>query len=326
MGGKPLYIIPHLPKTAGTTLRRHIEMNFKPEQRLFIYGSDLSPEESYRELWAKTLAGLDSKAKDELLVIGGHTVYWGLHEMFPGRECRYATILRPPENLLVSWYNYAYGNLGAPRPWLEKFQYLKYTHEGGQMRSLQEILERTKIFDDPLLRALCDFCFDFRSIEWPEFFNVSDSQAESRINRIVDILSRFYFIGDGKSMDRDLLCLYELIGVKKFLRRQNVSDHRISLSNAGAGFVAAVSGHVPWDKKLYRLLEPMAWAKSRTKNYKKNVRRCYHRRLRYALSHPFAFFETSPLGIAYALSAGLRRLIPVYGRIVDRLKNHPDKN
>jgi hypothetical protein len=88
----------HLPRTAGTSLRRALEGRFEPEESLFVYD---------HRSWAvprSRVAGLDPERLRRARLVYGHAPF-GLHRALPGRS-RYLTVLRDPVERVVSHYQF----------------------------------------------------------------------------------------------------------------------------------------------------------------------------------------------------------------------------
>ena len=128
----------HIPKTAGTSLRRAMGHAYAPSERLYLYdaphleGAMLRRE--FLELPAERRAGLR--------FVMGHFVY-GVHRSIP-HNSRYVTILRDPVERVVSHY----------------YHYLQVVDANKSSRPAEErrLLER----DNVTLEA---WAFDLRRIE-----------------------------------------------------------------------------------------------------------------------------------------------------------------
>jgi hypothetical protein len=88
----------HIPKTAGTTLNRIFQQQYKPQQ-LHTWGPRESIE-AYQQL--------PIEEKEAIRLISGHTAY-GIHELVPGTST-YITFLRDPVQRVVSFYHFVKNN------------------------------------------------------------------------------------------------------------------------------------------------------------------------------------------------------------------------
>jgi hypothetical protein len=100
----PRLIFLHIPKTAGSTMRRILERQYDPH-RIFTL-------EGWR-VHEKDFPGLPEAARARVRVLEGHQ-FFGLHAHLPG-PARYLTLLRDPVERLVSQY---YHILRSPEHYL----------------------------------------------------------------------------------------------------------------------------------------------------------------------------------------------------------------
>src|SRR3989344_2794196 len=91
MDDKILWIFLHTPRSGGTSLFKYIEKKLFPEETIRIDATKLSK---------KTAA-----EKKKIRFVTGHTTYFGIHKLIPGKIPRYITILRDPAEMLVSLYH-----------------------------------------------------------------------------------------------------------------------------------------------------------------------------------------------------------------------------
>src|SRR4030095_2657311 len=89
-----LIIFLHLPKTAGSTLARIIERQYKANAILHLYPSSFGEE----------LAAIPQNRMELVRIVMGH-LYFGAHA-FLSQPCTYLTMLRDPVDRVISHYNY----------------------------------------------------------------------------------------------------------------------------------------------------------------------------------------------------------------------------
>lgn len=85
----------HIPKTAGSTLRSLLELQYKNSKALFLMGSD--PVQSFND-W------MDNNTLEHIDLLFGH-IDFGIHKNFI-KDVDYATMIRHPLNRIISHYNY----------------------------------------------------------------------------------------------------------------------------------------------------------------------------------------------------------------------------
>lgn len=96
-----LLIVPHVPKTAGTTLH-HVLAEALKEKCLWFSGEPTMMDPAIR-----ALESLSPEQKQELKLVIGHMPF-GLHNAFPGRPCKYISVVREPVVRAASHYAHEY--------------------------------------------------------------------------------------------------------------------------------------------------------------------------------------------------------------------------
>ena len=96
----PLIFI-HLPKTAGTSLRRTIQKNYRSRELFFVYNRNpkFHPMD---ELW-----GFDPEDFEKYKIIMGHFPF--SRKLFPFEDRRFITLVRDPVQRAVSYYRHVMG-------------------------------------------------------------------------------------------------------------------------------------------------------------------------------------------------------------------------
>lgn len=91
-------IILHIPKTAGTSLRKLVQRNYKKEECFFVYtrNSRFQTVDDFMEL--------DQGKKGRLKIIMGHLPF--NPHLYAGMDPVYVTILRDPVERVISYYNH----------------------------------------------------------------------------------------------------------------------------------------------------------------------------------------------------------------------------
>ena len=89
----------HIGKTAGTTLRKILQRQFRSSEVMLVRARMRPREETLADF-----ARLPESQRSRPRLILGHTVF-GLHEYVP-RPCTYVTVLRNPMSLVLSQYHF----------------------------------------------------------------------------------------------------------------------------------------------------------------------------------------------------------------------------
>lgn len=98
----PVFLLPHVPKCAGTTVERHLAAHlgaafWSPPRR-----ARSLPVELFGRKWDARLPG----PAEGVRVAAGHYLGRSVERLFAGREIWRGVLLRDPAALLLSWYNY----------------------------------------------------------------------------------------------------------------------------------------------------------------------------------------------------------------------------
>ncbi len=99
-----VYVVPHIPKTAGQSLRHHLLDHLEPHVAFIHLGPRGMREAAERGL--APFAERTPDARRQARVIFGHYVSLETAALVPGRTPRYVTFLREPAARLVSHYNF----------------------------------------------------------------------------------------------------------------------------------------------------------------------------------------------------------------------------
>ena len=123
MEEKPFVFI-HVPKTAGTSLRKIIEKNYRPEQLFFVY--DKHPG-FYSINDMKKLKSEDIK---NFKIIMGHFPFNKV--FFPAEKMRFVTMVREPIERVISYYHHIMTHNNEWRG--KRISLLKYLEISGDLQ------------------------------------------------------------------------------------------------------------------------------------------------------------------------------------------------
>lgn len=232
---RPLYIVSHIPKTAGSTLRCNFELNFTGSAWLpadvpgTLEWDEVTGQKSPEELKAYIDGLLQRNFSSQTGCIFGHWAYHGIHEAIPTQwkgqlEARYLAFLREPIARVISMYRYnartartsshqeIQENDWSLGEWFERSSNPR--RRNGQVRHL-------------LLGSHPDI------MTRPE---LSREHLEIAKTRLKD----FWFVGLTETFDEDSAYLYGRLQFKKFLPIEsvNVSEGRFEADTAATEEVA----------------------------------------------------------------------------------------
>jgi len=216
----------HIPKTAGTTLNRVLQKQYKPEQ---LYYLGANAQESVRAYQA-----LAAQKKKAIRLVSGHTAY-GFHEYVPGSST-YFTFLRDPVERVVSFYHYVkkseqhYLNSAA----VNEFSGIKPFVNSGI----------TKMVDNGQTRLISGTWLE------PGFGEITAQifeQAKTNLSQ------RFSIVGLTEQFDATLLLFRQLFNWQNISYiRQNVTKSNQNNRQLSAEERETITAINRWDMALYR--------------------------------------------------------------------------
>lgn len=223
-----IYIFLHMPKSAGTTFRYHIENNFSSKEILGLYhaeGHKLSRDDVFARL-----SSLSAAQKQGLRVVYGHEVYYGVHELLD-RPSRYVTFLRDPIEKTISFYNYRMQQ-GIRKKQIDE----------ARLPSFEEWLHDSPGMHDGMLGDLVKYGF-------AEGYDVEEPSLRA-------LMDKFYFVGTTENFDDDALFLYHALGIRRFFRDQNKSQRYLSPADLER-VRPLIAEKTPLDRRVYE--HAVAW-------------------------------------------------------------------
>lgn len=97
-----MFLLPHIPKCAGSTVERHLERHLGPGFWSPAKRSRILPLGLFGRKWQDRPPG----PAEGIRAVSGHFMGASIADLFPGRTVRRMLILREPGALVLSWYNY----------------------------------------------------------------------------------------------------------------------------------------------------------------------------------------------------------------------------
>ena len=193
---KDLLIFLHLPKTAGTSFMTAMQTRLPADQTLMVYGASRTSQ-----MIAHDVESLTAAQRDSIRFISGHQVWYGIHELFPGRTPRYVTFLREPVARIISDY---YKILRTPTNQYHE----RMTRENTSLEAFLRGDVSPKVVNHMTVMLGRDVVTPDHNSE----LCVLDDPA--LLERAAENLRKFWFVGLTASYGADLARICDLTGLK----------------------------------------------------------------------------------------------------------------
>lgn len=307
---RPLYIFLHVMKCAGTTISRHLTENLETDKVLLLYERS-NPDCQDRASIRNKILTLPRAARDNIRIIFGHNVYYGIHKFFPDREARYVTFLREPLDRTFSHYNFEVTMLDKE---INLRRHRLFLFRGGKFLSMKEWFEHNGIFRNYIFKFLFTRMFSEKSFCIDDWYAVSDREVtEQNLQRVKRKLKKFYFVGLVED-SRDFLFIYHKLGFGRFLDRDNVST-RFVRGEEAAGLKNILREGLQADAELYRFTQRLNKRfKARYPSYYAAVSCCWLKKNYLALKDVVVPF-------LYRVSLRIRMRSRLYAKCLDAFKS-----
>mgnify|MGYP002624169310 CR=1 FL=1 len=212
-----IYFFVHIPHTAGTTIVTHIKRNFKQSEYLELQFNDLEirkrlpKHKDYLDAVRNRVESLSGKERDEIKIVFGHVVPWGIHKSFK-QKAHYVTFLRDPISRAISTYNF------------HRTRYFLQPQDKNKKDVLEPLLldGRVPEFSGWLKKKWGRTKYknvNQKQIQFLKnlgYLNINEKGGQ-------ELFKKFYKIGFTEYFDDDALPFYKEVGIEKFFIRQNVS-------------------------------------------------------------------------------------------------------
>jgi hypothetical protein len=212
---RPLYVFVHVPKTAGSTVLKHLRKNlgdgcvleFSPK----LLGLRESANSSQYEVAVKEyLRGMNKKERENLSVVYGHCLPSNLDRLV-GRAVYRFTFLRDPVSRSISLYNYYRGLYENGINDIDERWHLEdILINNGSIPSFKEW------FVSKYLKKTSDYSLHTQAEYFRKF-------GYLRSTKYYEALARFDFVGITEHFEDDAYYLYDLLGVTRLFSDQNKS-------------------------------------------------------------------------------------------------------
>ena len=189
----------HIPKTAGSTVRRYLEDVFEPEDVLFVYDQGTLPDGPH-VLPLEKVASLPPDQYFRYQVFYGHYPFRA--EWMRYQDCRAMTFVRDPVARVISWFHHMRSQSGAhatPRVagYLSRIQ-----DRGTGLPELWDEVGGIHEIDNGIVRYIAG------GFDWP-VGSMGDEQLQLAIDNVEN---HFDFVGHAGRFEESMTRVAELLG------------------------------------------------------------------------------------------------------------------
>lgn len=238
-------------------------------------------EKIYRKAVFSYLKNIDRKKLDQIKVIYGHLVHFGIDKFFK-KKLRYFTFVRQPEKRIVSIYN-DLRTLNSKNISIEQRNFINNV-----------FLINNKV---PSFKNW--FNNKYLSQHWEKYLSISGylqlhgflSDSNYKKDNFTFLDSKFYYLGLVKNFSSDSLFLYEKMGINKYFLDENLSIKYKKLDEKDPIY-RRLTRYTLKDRKLFKFIDELNMKyKIRFSNYKKIIEKKEKERM---LLLPLTSFIFSP--------------------------------
>lgn len=197
---KPLLIHIHVPKCAGTTIEQHLMDQLGPKG---FWMPTKRTASLPLELFGRKYRLSGALEGEHIAAVSGHYAGRSLQQQFAGRRIYRTMLLRDPESLMISWYN---------------FRMTRYLAAGQRAYSFATHMRALPA--DPVANFLLD-----RWLELP-YAKIAAMRHDEKCRRLEEALSGMDFIGDMSDCDRLVAWFGERLEIATQAARVNTFEQR----------------------------------------------------------------------------------------------------
>lgn len=194
----PVEIVLHVPKCAGSTIEAHLHRHLG---RPAFWSAPKRTRRLPLELFGRKYDRRLPAPAERIRAVSGHFIGRSVQSLFPGRRAVRSVLLREPQALLLSWYN---------------FRMMRYAARG--LAGYPFALHLSGLPPDPLCHFLLAHWLE---MPWVRMAGMGPAE---KLARLEDALGGFDFVGDIAECDRLVAAISGRLGLPVEAARENTGE------------------------------------------------------------------------------------------------------
>lgn len=195
----PLLIHIHVPKCAGTTVEKHLAEQLGKQVWIPRKRTRNFPLSLFKRKYSNELR----HPKDQIKAISGHFIGKSVEDLFPDRRIVRSIILRKPDSMMLSYYN---------------FRMMRYMLEGQHAYSFLLFLRATRM--NPLAHFLLERWLE---MPWIELIRLSE---ERKAELLDEVLAEIDYIADIREADSLIEKISAELDIARTAPRRNAAEEK----------------------------------------------------------------------------------------------------
>lgn len=235
----------HIPKTAGSTLRKVITQQYRADQTLKCYyqKQGISLREALDEMKA-----LSKEPAEGIKIICGH-VGFGIHEHLPW-PCSYFTMLRDPIDRVISGYYHILRDSSHKFQAQVQRMSLKEYVSSGLLRSEAARINAVNAMDNAQTRLLSGHVVEAEISGAPLDYGPCDKEMLERAKK--NLRERFKVVGLSERFDESLMLFKKTLGWSSiYYVKANVGWNRTRKEQISKDTLRCIEKYNELDFELY---------------------------------------------------------------------------